>query len=281
VRYWLNAAFLEVEQLIEVARAAELLGFEGLSLPDHLVFPEHIDSPYPYSADGDVSWPADACWPDCWAAITAMAQATHRLRFTTSVYVAPLRDVFSLAKSVGTAASLSAGRVSCGLGAGWLREEFEAVGQDFASRGSRMDEMLDVLPLLWSGEVVEYHGQQIDFGPLRMRPAAGNVPVLVGGNTGPALRRAARCDGWIGSYTHLDDVARMVGQLADNRERNDRAHTSFEILLTANPGIARESAALDDLGVDGLVVAAAALGASMQTPDVLAGMERFAGRNPT
>ncbi len=201
------------------------------------------------------------------------------MRFTTSVFVGPLRDVFSLAKSVGTAAGFAPGRVICGLGAGWLREEFEAVGQDFASRGPRLDEMLDVLPLLWSGEVVEYHGQHIDFAPLRMRPPAGHVPVLVGGNTAPALRRAARGDGWIGNYTHLDDVTRMIGQLAENRERGDRSHTNFEILLTANPGVAREAAALEDAGVDGLIVAAAALGASMQTADVLAGLERFAGRN--
>ena len=138
--------------------------------------------------------------------------------------------------------------------------------------------MLDVLPLLWSGEVVEYHGQHIDFAPLRMRPPAGHVPVLVGGNTAPALRRAARGDGWIGNYTHLDDVTRMVGQLrriANERqvphELRDPAH--------ANPGVAREAAALEDVGVDGLIVAAAALGASMQTADVLAGLERFAGRN--
>ncbi len=279
MRYWLNAAFLDVERLVEVAQAADRLGFEGISLPDHLVFPEQIDSAYPYSADGDVSWPADASWPDSWVSIVVLAQVTQRLRFTTSVFVGPLRDVFSLAKSVGTAAGFAPGRVSCGLGAGWLSEEFEVVGQDFASRGPRMDEMLDVLPLLWSGEVVEYHGQHIDFGPLRMCPPAGNVPVLVGGNTAPALRRAARSAGWIGSYTHLDDVTRMIGQLTDNRERNDVAHTNFEILLTANPGVARDAPALEELGVDGLVVAAAALGPSMQTAEVVAAIERFAGRN--
>jgi alkanesulfonate monooxygenase SsuD/methylene tetrahydromethanopterin reductase-like flavin-dependent oxidoreductase (luciferase family) len=102
-----------------------------------------------------------------------MAQFTQRRRFTTSVFVAPLRDVFSLAKSVGTAAGFCRGRLSCGFGAGWLRAEFDIVGQDFAGRGPRMDEMLDVLRLLWSGEVVEYHGAHIDFGPLRMCPAAG------------------------------------------------------------------------------------------------------------
>ena len=279
MRYWLNAAFLEIDQLIEVSRAAERLGFEGITLPDHLVFPEHIDSAYPYSADGTVAWPADAAWPDSWVAITAMAQMSERLRFTTSVFVAPLRDVFTVAKSVGTAAGFAPGRVMCGLGAGWLSEEFDAVGQDFGTRGRRMDEMLDVLPLLWSGVVVEYHGEHIDFGPLRMRPPAGYVPVLVGGNTAPALRRVARCDGWIGNYTDLDDVARMIGQLTANRERSETTTTEFEILLTANPGVARQALELDDLGVDGLVVAAAALGPSMRTADVVTGLDRFADRN--
>jgi probable F420-dependent oxidoreductase len=279
MRYWVNAVLLEVEQLTEVARHAELLGFEGITLADHLVFPEHFESAYPYSADGNVAWPVDAPWPECWVSIAAMAQVTQRLRFTTSILVAPLRDVFSLAKSVGTAAGFGSGRVSCGLGAGWLREEFETVGQDFATRGARMDEMLEVLRMLWTGEVVEYHGEHIDFGPLRMRPAAGEVPILVGGNTAPALRRAARSDGWIGNYTNSGDVGRMLSELADNRERNGRTDSAFEILLTARPGVASDAAALEDLGVDGLIIPTLALAPSSQTSDLLVGLERFAQRN--
>lgn len=275
MQYWLNAGFLEAGQMVEVATAAEALGFAGITLPDHLFLPERIDSRYPYSATGDISWSADAPWPDCWVAIAAMAQATQRLRFTTSVYVGPLRDVFSLAKSVGTAAALAPGRVVCGLGAGWMREEFDAVGQSFDTRGPRFDEMLEVLPMLWSGEVVEYHGAHIDFGPLRMRPAAPRVGLWVGGNTAPALRRASRSDGWIGTYTDLDDVRRMVAELRADR-LSGGASDAFTVTLAAMPRACRDADALAELGVDALILPAVALAPTTSTADIIAGLERFA-----
>lgn len=168
MKYWLNASFLELDQLVPVAKAAEEMGFEGLTLADHLFFPSEFSSSYPYSPDGKVIWPAHSSWPDCWVSIAAMAQVTQRLRFSTGVFVAPLRDPFSLAKSIGTVAGLADGRLSCGFGAGWLEEEFEIVGVDFTSRGARMDEMLDVLRLLWTGEMVTYHGKHFGFGPFQM-----------------------------------------------------------------------------------------------------------------
>jgi probable F420-dependent oxidoreductase len=284
VKYWLNAGFLGADQLIEVAQAAEQLGFDGIALPDHLFLPEQIESEYPYSESGDISWSIDAPWLDCWVAIAAMAQATQQLRFTTGVYIAPLRDVCSLAKSVGTAAVFAPGRVACGLGAGWLREEFDVVGQRFDTRGPRFDEMLEVLPLLWSGDVVEYHGAHIDLPPLRMRPAAPDVPIWIGGNTGPALRRAAGCDGWIGTYTDLDDVRRMIREVTVKREHIE-ASGQFTVTLAATPGASRDADALDELGVEALILPAAALapatGAPAGTADVIAGIERFAERRMT
>ncbi len=277
MQYWLNAGFLDVEQLLAIAPVAESLGFAGLTLPDHLFLAEQIDSAYPYSASGDVSWPTDGPWPDCWVSIAALAQITQRLRFTTSVYVGPLRDVFSLAKSVGTAAAFAPGRVACGLGAGWMREEFDTVGQDFETRGPRFDEMLDVLALLWSGEVVEYHGKHIDFAPLRMLPAASTVPTWIGGNTPAALRRAARCDGWIGTYTDLDDVRSMITTLSARRHAGG-AESEFSITLAALPGVSRDAAALDEFGVEALIIPAVALAASSSTADLLGGLERFAER---
>jgi probable F420-dependent oxidoreductase len=278
VKYWLNVGFLTPDQLVPVAAAAERVGFEGVSLPDHLFFPEHISSRYPYSDDGDVSWPLDAPWPDCWVAIAAIAQAVPRLRFTTSVFIAPLRDVFALAKAVGTAAAFAPGRVSCGLGAGWIREEFDIVGVDFATRGRRMDEMLDVLPKLWSGDSVEHKGEHINFGPISMRPAAGPIPILVGGNTAPALRRAACHDGWIGTYASLEATTAMVATFRRNRADFGRSDIPWEVLLTGGPGIAKDAAALDDLGVDGVIVPAAALSATSGTSEVIAAVERYADR---
>jgi len=278
VKYWINAGFLEVDQLVPVARAAERLGYEGVTLPDHLFFPALIESSYPYSTDGQLTWPPDAPWPDCWVAIAAMAQATERLRFGTSVYIGPLRDVVSLAKAVGTAAALAPGRIMCGLGAGWLREEFDPVGQDFDSRGKRMDEMIAVLPQLWSGADVEYHGDQIDLPLLRMRPPAGPVPILIGGNTKPALRRAASADGWIASFTDTGDLARMLDEYAEERDRQGTAGRASEVLVTATPGIAKHADALAGLGVHGVIVPAVTLATTATTDDIIGGMERYVAR---
>jgi probable F420-dependent oxidoreductase len=278
VQYWINAGFLEADQLVPIARAAEQLGYAGITLPDHLFIPDRLDSPYPYSGDGAITWDVDAPWPDCWVAIAAMAQATSTLRFGTSVYVAPLRDVVSLAKAVGTCAAFAPGRVMCGVGAGWMQEEFDAVGQDFLTRGKRLDEMLEVLPLLWRGDVIEYHGSHIDLPPLRMRPPAGDVPILVGGNTKPALRRAAGADGWIAAFTDIDDLARMLDELAEQRRRQGAADRRREVLVTATPGIAKQSARLADLGVDGVVIPARTLAATAGTDAVIAGMERYTTR---
>ncbi len=278
MKYWLNVGFLEIEQLAPVAQAAELLGFEGVSLPDHLFFPEQISSQYPYSSSGEVGWSLDAAWPDCWVSIAAMGQATSHLRFSTSVYIAPLRDVFTLAKAAGTAAGFVSGRMSCGFGAGWMREEFDTVGEDFESRGPRFDEMLQVLRLLWSGEMVEFHGDHIEFDRLCTRPATPGIPILVGGNTKPALRRAAGNDGWIGTYTDLDDVTRMIGELKDLRARVNRSGEPFELLVAATPGASRDAETLDRLGVHGVIIPAVALASTSTTGDVIAGLERFAER---
>ena len=125
MQFWQHIAFLETDQLVDVARAAEGCGFTGIVTADHQVYPRHLASKYPYTADGTPMWSPETPWPDSWCLISAMAAATTTLRFTNSVYVAPSRNLFTVAKLVGTAAVISGGRVSLGVGAGWMREEFE------------------------------------------------------------------------------------------------------------------------------------------------------------
>lgn len=207
-----------------------------------------------------------------------MAQATHTLRFGTSVYIGPLRDIVSLAKAVGTCAALAPDRIMCGLGAGWMREEFDVVGQDFETRGKRMDEMIAVLPRLWSGETTAYEGDHIMLPALRMRPPAGNVPILIGGNTKPALRRAAAADGWIAAFTGMDALASMLGEFVTERDRQGRTGAASEVLVTATPGIFKHADQLSALGVDAVVVPGVALGHDSTTDALLEGMERYAAR---
>jgi len=204
---WLGLGYVDTADLVRVAVACEQAGVAGVSMSDHLVRPGRLDSAYPYSRDGSIVWEPETHWPDSWVAIGAMAAATTTLRFGTGVFVAPLREPVALAKAVSTAAEISGGRVVCGLGSGWMREEFDVVGQDFDSRGRRLDEITEILRKLWSGEIVEHSGPHYRFPPVQMVPApAVPIPIWIGGNTPAAMRRAARHDGWIGAFGGLEQA---------------------------------------------------------------------------
>jgi probable F420-dependent oxidoreductase len=233
VKFWQVASFAEPEQLLDVARGAEEAGFEGVLLSDHLFFPGRLASRYPYSEDGRPGFGPDTPFPDPWTAIAAMAAVTRRLRFGTMVTILPLRHPLEVAKSVGTAALLSGGRVALGVGAGWIREEFETLGVDFATRGARMDEAIGALRALWEGGMVERRGRFFTFGPLQMSPAPGHpIPLWVGGTSARALRRAARLgDGWIGTGHAPAEAAALLERLRALRREAGREDAPFETIV--------------------------------------------------
>jgi probable F420-dependent oxidoreductase len=154
----------------------------------------------------------------------------------TSIFVLPVRNPLLVAKTVGTAAVLSRGRVDLGVGAGWMREEFELAGQAFRGRGRRMDEMIEVLRRIWAGGWVEHHGEHYDFGPLEMSPVPPEpVPVFVGGLSEAALRRAATVgDGWISDLHTTDELRRLVARLRELRDDSPRAGRPFTVLAAVS-----------------------------------------------
>lgn len=241
MKFWQVVSFSEPDQLLGIARAAEEAGFHGIMVSDHLFFPGKLDSRYPYSEDGRPGFDGKTPFPEPFTTISAMAAVTERLRFATMVYILPLRNPLEVAKSLGTAAFLSGGRVALGAGAGWIREEFETLGVPFRRRGRRMDEMIPLLRRLWSGEMVEHHGQEFDFGPLQMSPAPGcEIPIWIGGLSEIALRRAARLgDGWIGTGQTPEEAAELCGRLRGLRREAGRADAPFETVvpLTVPPDL--------------------------------------------
>ena len=259
MKFWRSTLWTRAEELMELARSAEELGFYGMATSDHMVFFERpLVSRYPYSADGKTWWQPSTHWPDTWVSITAMAAVTSRLRFTNAVYILPMRNVFTAAKAIGTAAVISNNRVTLGVGIGWQREEFDLVGEEFHKRGRRCEEMIEVLRLLWTGGSVEYHGKFYDFGPLVMSPApTQSVPIYISGYSEPALRRAARIgDGWIlaplapdAPYSHAD-LPRLIQRVRDLRRQAGRDHLPFEILEPAlvSPDVGHYKR-LEDIGV--------------------------------
>ncbi|MEU6781173.1 TIGR03619 family F420-dependent LLM class oxidoreductase [Nonomuraea angiospora] len=207
MKFWLGASFVDTDQFLELARAAERCGFDTLTLSDHLFYADFA-SPYPYSRSGRPRWDARTHWPDVWVTIGAMAAVTTTLRFSPNVYIAPARDLFTVAKQVSTAAVLSKDRVTFGVGVGWCKEEFVGTGQDFHTRGRRLDAMLPTLRSLWAGETVALDGlPELSISPTPDRP----IPVYVGGDSDAALRRAARLgDGWIGNRIYTEEQFDVV-----------------------------------------------------------------------
>ena len=193
MRFAISTAFQPLDHLIPLARAADELGYHSIAVPDHVVDLEELSTPYPYTPDGARRWDHEAPWPDPWVLIGALAAVTTRLRFFTSVYVPAIRSPFQVAKSVGTAAVLSGNRVSLGVGIGWCREEFELLGQDFSTRGRRTDEALALLAELWKPGWTEFDGEFYTAPRLVMEPTpTAPVPIIVGGLSDVAFRRAAR-----------------------------------------------------------------------------------------
>ena len=121
MKYWISLVnTTEVDQFVEIAKKAEELGFDGVSVPDHLIYPTNIETPYPYTADGKVWWPNTNPWPDPWVTLTAMGVATQRLRLATNIYLAALRDPFTVARAVSCTAIFTNNLAIMGVSAGWL-----------------------------------------------------------------------------------------------------------------------------------------------------------------
>jgi alkanesulfonate monooxygenase SsuD/methylene tetrahydromethanopterin reductase-like flavin-dependent oxidoreductase (luciferase family) len=137
LKFAISTAFTPLDEVCQLAQAADRFGYEMVAVSDHVVHPRTLKSPYPYTADGRPRWEPFTDWSDAWVMIGAMAAVTKRLKFTTSVYVLPMRNPFLVAKSVATAAAVSGGRVTLGIGVGWMEEEFDLLGQSFRRRGKR------------------------------------------------------------------------------------------------------------------------------------------------
>lgn len=259
MKFWQALTFSEIDQLVDLAKICEEVGFHGVFVSDHVVHPEHFEPNYPYSPDGRPMFDAQTQWPDPWVAIAAMATATQKLHFTTGVYIAPLRHPLEIAKSIGIASVLSEGRTALGAGIGWMKEEFEILGEDFRTRGKRMDECIEILRRAWTGETFEYSGDHYSIPRVTMSPAPKTrIPIYIGGASVPALRRAARNDGWFSNGSDPEEVPGILSQLKTFRTEQGCDGGEFEVILalTSPPDSHHPQdqwKRFEDLGVTGMV----------------------------
>lgn len=233
MEFWSGTAFMKTSEAVAVAQMFDEAGYDGIVCSDHLIYPRELSSPYPDSPTGKPMWAPETAWPDCWVMIGAMAAVTRRIRFSNAVYIAPARPLLEVAKQVATASVISDGRVSLAVGVGWMREEYDLMGQDFTTRGARLNEMIPALRELWRGGWVSFDGKHYQVPEMMIEPHPVHpVPILCGGESEAALRRAARlCDGWVGYAYLLDDATPYLRRLAELRREYGRENEPFEVIL--------------------------------------------------
>jgi probable F420-dependent oxidoreductase len=256
LKFWQSLFLTEADQLLETAKICEEVGFDGVMVSDHLLDFERVESSYPYSPDGRPPFPEGTVWPECWSTISAMAAVTERIRFVTNVYVLPLRNPIEVAKAAATAASFCEDRLVLGAGAGWMKEEFDLLGVDFASRGRRFDECIDVLRKLWTGEMVEHRGEFFRLAHVKLSPMPREpIPIYIGGMSTAALRRAARLgDGWIGPGQTPQEALATVRRLDRLRSEAGRSAEPFDAIVPLSvPPDPEILMRLRDAGVGGAV----------------------------
>ena len=233
MKFILSTSFSSVSHLTALAPVADEHGWYAMSFSDHVVNPEEISTPYPYTDDGTRRWQPFTDWPDPWVMIGALATITKNLRFTNNIFVLPMRNPFLVAKAISTAAIVSNNRVIPAIGVGWSSDEFALMGADFKTRGKRTDEILEILRLLWTGELVEYSGEYYHFDALEMNPAPTEyIPVWIGGISDPAMKRAARLgDGWVTDLQSSAEIIECIERIRGWRKEYGR-DGSFDIMAT-------------------------------------------------
>jgi probable F420-dependent oxidoreductase len=235
MKFVISAMYKGPEDLVPIARAADAAGYEAISFADHVVYPEKLDTPYPYTDDGTRRYDENTAFPDAWVMTGALSSVTKRLRFTTNVFVLPMRNPFMVAKAVATAAAMSKDRVTLTIGVGWSNIEFELAGQTFQKRGPRADEMIEVLRKLWSGEMVEHKGEHYGFDRLKLTPPfpKRRIPIWVGGISDLALKRAARNDGWLSDLQPSEEILECIRKVRVFRK--EQGHSGpFDVMATAS-----------------------------------------------
>lgn len=226
------------------AQAAEGLGFRTLFAPEHVVFFPRYESKYPYTADGAPNWGPDTGIYDPLLVCQAAAGATSTLRFCTGVLILPQRPALLTAKEVLTLDHASEGRFELGVGSGWSWEEYAALGVPFARRGKRLDEYIEAIRTTWTEDRASYHGEFVSFDDVVLNPKPRRptgVPIIIGGDSAAAMRRAARLgDGWYGWWAQ-DDLAAHLDRLHEIMAAHDRAVTDDDFSFKLGLPLGAES----------------------------------------
>ncbi len=265
---------------MELCRRAEAAGFESVWGGEHVIMPSTIESSYPYTKDGKVPAQPDTPIPDPLIWLAFAAAAAPSLRLGTCILIVPQRNPLILAKELATLDQLSGGKVELGLGVGWLEEEFQALGVPWERRGARNDEYIEAMRTLWSGPEVEFHGEFVDFAKVTCspRPVQPTIPILVGGDSDVAIRRAARlADGYFPGEGDVERLGALIERVRRAAEDAGRDPDAIEINAMFSTQMGEPEAGVErfaELGVGRIMVPAFFFAG----PGGLDRMDEFAGR---
>ena len=239
-----------------LARAAEDAGYDSMVVPDSICYPRHSESVYPFNPDGSREFLEDKPFLEPFSLISALGAVTTRLRFVTFVLKLPVRNPVLVAKQATSTAVLTGNRLALGVGTSPWREDYDVLGVPWERRGRRMDEELAIIRGLSAGGYFSYHGEIFDLPPVKIAPVPSEpIPILIGGHSGAALRRAARAgDGWLHGGGG-DDLPGLLARLGEFRRREGTAGRPFEVhVISADAYRADGVRRLEEQGVTDAIV---------------------------
>lgn len=270
LRYCNTGQYTNPARAVELVQAGEAAGFDSAWTVEHTVVPAGYESTYPYSPDGKMAGGIDDFpLPDPLIWMSYVAAATHEIKLATGILILPQHNPVITAKQVATLDHMSGGRILLGIGVGWLKEEFDAIGASFADRGARTDEYVAVMRTLWSDASPSFEGEFVTFrnAHCQPQPINGTVPVIVGGHSLAAARRAGRLGD--GFFPARGASADLIGLAKQSAEEAGRDPAALEI-TTSMPESLTDLADLAAIGVDRVLVpvtAMAGMATAIANPD--------------
>jgi alkanesulfonate monooxygenase SsuD/methylene tetrahydromethanopterin reductase-like flavin-dependent oxidoreductase (luciferase family) len=255
VRFTYAEAMTDPTYYIPLAKAAEAAGYHAMTIPDSVAYPFESDSTYPYTPDGSREFLDGKAFIESFVLAGALCAVTTTLKFNFFVLKLPIRPPALVAKQAGSLAALFDNRLGLGVGTSPWKEDYELMNVPFAKRGKRMDECIEIIRGLTTGEYFEFHGEFYDIPKTKMTPAPTKpVPILVGGHADAALRRAARYDGWMHGGGDPEELDALIAKL--NRFREEQGQTGpFEIHVISVDAFTVDGVKrLEDKGVTDVIV---------------------------
>ncbi|NQV65633.1 MAG: TIGR03619 family F420-dependent LLM class oxidoreductase [SAR86 cluster bacterium] len=246
------------EQYAPLAIEAERLGFDTITMPESICYPKHATSQYPYNEDGGRDFLDNEPFIDPFILTAHMAAVTQQIRFSTSIIKLAIRQPVLVAKSLASLAVITNNRFACGVGISPWKEDFEVAQIPWEKRGQRLDETIDIVRGLMSGEYFGYQGDIFDIPEIKLCPVpTAPLPILVGGHADAALKRAARRgDGWIAAGASLEELSRMIKRVHELRRDYGRDHLPFEIHTSSDQAYSSDGVKrLEEIGVTEVTVA--------------------------